>query len=67
MGVDEFWCALWSSKPAWGVKSFLGGFDSHILPPKQISAKGAYFNYFLTIKSVNEEMILSKSSSGTEP
>ena len=34
MGVDGCWCALWSSKPVRGVSSFLGGFDSHILPPK---------------------------------
>lgn len=34
LGVDESWWALWSSKPAWGVNSFLGEFDSHISPPK---------------------------------
>ena len=34
MGVDGCWCAPWSSKPVRAVKSRLGGFDSHILPPK---------------------------------
>jgi len=33
MGVEESWWALWSSKPARGVRSVLGEFDSHILPP----------------------------------
>lgn len=32
-GIDGCWCALWSSKPVQGVKSLLGGFDSHIFPP----------------------------------
>ena len=32
-GVDGCWCALWSSKPVFGVDSLMGGFDSHILPP----------------------------------
>ncbi len=43
MGVEESWWALWSSKPARGVRSFLGGFDSHILPPiiKQSAFSGA--------------------------
>lgn len=29
------WCASWSSKPVWGVKSVLGGFDSHMPSPKK--------------------------------
>ena len=33
MGVDGCWCAPWSSKPVMGVRSLLGGFDSHIFPP----------------------------------
>lgn len=33
LGVDGCWCALWSSKPVFGVGSLMGGFDSHILPP----------------------------------
>ena len=32
-GVDGFWCSLWSSKPVWGVRSFLGRFDSYTFPP----------------------------------
>ena len=32
-GVDGCWCAPWSSKPVMGVRSLLGGFDSHIFPP----------------------------------
>ena len=36
MGVDGCWCALWSSKPVIAVRSRLGGFDSHILPPEFI-------------------------------
>jgi len=28
------WCASWSSKPVWGVKSVLGGFDSHMPSPE---------------------------------
>ena len=35
MGVDGCWCAPWSSKPVMGVRSLLGGFDSHIFPPKR--------------------------------
>ena len=31
--VEGFWCALRSSKPLWGVRSFPGEFDSHMLPP----------------------------------
>ena len=38
MGVDGCWCAPWSSKPVIGVKSLLGGFDSHIFPPDPGSA-----------------------------
>ncbi len=33
VGVDGCWCALRSSKPVMGVRSLLGGFDSHIFPP----------------------------------
>jgi len=33
MGVVDRWCGLWSSTPVWGVQSFLGGFDSYVLPP----------------------------------
>ena len=36
MGVDGCWCAPWSSKPVIAVRSRLGGFDSHILPPEFI-------------------------------
>jgi hypothetical protein len=36
MGVDGCWCALWSSKPVFGVGSLIGGFDSHILPPNSL-------------------------------
>ena len=43
MGVDESWWALWSSKPVRGVRSFLGEFDSHILPPYKIRATEALF------------------------
>jgi len=34
MGVDGCWCAPWSSKLMRVVNSCLGGFDSHMLPPK---------------------------------
>ena len=30
------WCAPWSSKPVLGVRSVLGGFDSHTRSPKII-------------------------------
>ena len=33
MEADGCWCALRSSKPLWGVRSFPGEFDSHMLPP----------------------------------
>ena len=47
MGVDGCWCALWSSKPARGVRSVLGGFDSHILPPLNISHFCGFFVFCL--------------------
>ena len=31
------WCVPWSSKPVLGVRSVLGGFDSHTRSPKIIS------------------------------
>jgi len=43
LGVDGSWWALWSSKPARGVRSVLGEFDSHILPPLNISHLGGFF------------------------
>ena len=46
MGVYGCWCAPWSSKPVSMVKSCLGGFDSHIFPPK-IKALRGYAALFL--------------------
>lgn len=46
MGVDGCWCALWSSKPVWVVKSCLGGFDSHILSPNKNRQKWWFLLYF---------------------
>src|SRR6056297_1887468 len=39
-GIDECWCASWSSKPVWGINSVPGGFDSHIFPPIYLISMG---------------------------
>jgi len=36
MEADGSWWGPWSSKPAWGVKSVPGVFDSHTLPPRPL-------------------------------
>lgn len=43
------WCASWSSKPVWGVKSVPGGFDSHMPSPKKAVLCG-----FLAVKKLTE-------------
>ncbi len=60
LGVDESWWALWSSKPARGVKSFLGEFDSHILPPQVTARLVEIYKLFLLPKN---HLVIFKFSS----
>jgi hypothetical protein len=50
MEADGSWWCPWSSKPAWGVKSVPGVFDSHTPPPCARNRRVAFWRLLLELE-----------------